>query len=421
MAAKKVSFTIPEPPKDATPQMRQMLAAMKEAVEVRLGRRGDPLEEGVTKRDLIDGGIARLGGQGAGGPLLPVTVDSPWASIIPPLPVALSAEGIFGGVSLTWDTPFQQYNVHAFAEIWRSETNDPTTRVLLSSSRGQLYFDRIPDGQEVKFYYWVRFISEYNREGPFSAAVSATKLRDVAEIMGEISGHINEGDLAATFRKDFQGVKDVVAQQTKTLSSYGVSITGQATINKTTSDTLNSYGKSIGGLAAQYTLRLNVNGYISGYGAYNDGRTSEFAIVADTFWIASPNDAYKTKPFIFYNGVAYLDTVMIRDGTIQEGKLGPITFGKLVDGAGNSVTTVAGRLRVDMIDVNSLQVTDAMISGVLRSNQVASNGQPRWMLDKDGGMTMNSSNGNGRMEMRDNVMKFFDTQRLRLQLGDQTL
>lgn len=421
MTSKRVTFTIPEPPKDASPQLRAMLAAMKEAVEVRLGRRGDPLEEGVTKRDLVEGGIAKLGGQGANGPLFPVVVDSAEARIIPPLPVALSAEGIFGGVSLTWDTPFQQYNVHAFAEIWRSDTSDPTKRILLSSSRGQLYFDRIPDGQETKFYYWVRFISEYNREGPFSGAVSATKLADVKELMAEISGHINEGDLAAAFRDDYTGVKNVILQQTQKLEVQGAAITQQSTINQTQADALTGQGKQLGGLAAQHTLRLNVNGYISGYGAYNNGTTSEFAIVADTFWIASSTSGYKAKPFIFFNDVAYLDTVMIRDGTIQQGKLGPISFGKLVDGAGNPVTTVAGRLRVDLIDVNSLQVTDAMFSGVFRSTQVASNGQPRWILDKNGGMAMNSSNGNGRMEMRDNVMKFFDNARLRIQIGDQSL
>lgn len=435
MAGKRVTFTIPEPPNDASPQMRQMLAAMKEAVEVRLGRRGDPLEEGVTKRDLIDGGIARLGGQGAGGPLYPTIVESAEARIIPPMPRALSAEGVFGGISLTWDTPYQQYNVHAFAEIWRSDTPDPATRVLIDSSRGQLYFDRIPDSNSTKYYYWVRFLSEFNKEGPFSDAVSATKQADVAEIMGEISGHIDETDLAAAFRTGYTGLKNTVAQQTQTLQVQGTAITQQAEIASNQGQTLGLYGQKLnaqgqaidqhgnllGQLSAQYTLRLDVNGYISGFGAYNNGTTSQFAILADTFWIASPGSTGKVKPFILYNGVAYLDSAVIRDGTIQQGKLGPISFGKIVDGAGNPVTTVAGRLRVDMIDVNSLQVTDAMISGVIRSTQVASNGQPRWILDKNGGMAMNSSNGNGRFEMRDNVMKFFDNARLRIQIGDQTL
>lgn len=394
MTTRRVTFTIPEPPKDASPQLRQMLAAMKEAVEVRLGRRGDPLEEGVTKRDLVESGIAKLGGQGGSGPLQPVVVEPSEARIIPPAPQSFSAEGVYGGISLSWESPFQQYNVHAFAEVWRSDTPDPATRVLLDSSRGGIYFDRIPDGQETKFYYWIRFVSEYDKEGPFSAMVAATKLRDVTELMAEISGYIDESDLSKAFNSTLTDIKEGVSTATT----------------------------DIGGLKSQYTLRLNVNGYISGYGAYNDGATAQFAILADAFWIAPPGSTGKIKPFIVDNGEVYMDSAVIRDASIQEGKLGPITFGKLVDQTGKPVTTVSGKLLVDLIDVTSLRVTDANISGVIKSTQVDSKGQPRWMLDKNGGMAFNSSNGNGRMEIRDNVMKFFDSAgRLRVQLGDLSL
>jgi hypothetical protein len=44
-------------------------------------------------------------------------------------------------------------------------------------------------------------------------------------------------------------------------------------------------------LTAQYSLKTEVNGYISGFGLYNDGETSDFGIHADTFYIASPMSA----------------------------------------------------------------------------------------------------------------------------------
>jgi hypothetical protein len=176
------------------------------------------------------------------------------------------------------------------------------------------------------------------------------------------------------------------------------------------------------GLSAQFTLRLNTNGYVSGFGAYNDGKVSEFTVVADRFSVAPPGSTGRVKPFIINGGVVYIDTAMIRDASIQQGKLGPISFGKIVDVAGNPVTTLAGKLRADAIDVASLQVTDANIAGVLRSNQVASNGQPRWMLDKNGGMALNGSGAGGRMEIRDAVIKVFDaTGRRRVQIGNLAL
>ena len=36
--------------------------ALKEATEVRLGRRGDPLDKGVTVRDLYEGGVVKIKG-----------------------------------------------------------------------------------------------------------------------------------------------------------------------------------------------------------------------------------------------------------------------------------------------------------------------------------------------------------------------
>lgn len=419
MAGKPVA-AIPEPPKSSDPALRQFLTAIKEAVEVRLGRRGDPLDEAITKRELIDSGLAKLR-SAYNSNLSPVVVAPEEARIVPPVPIGFVAEGVFGGIHLTWENPFQAYNVHAYTEVWRGESNDPTRRILLNSSRGATYFDRIPDKEAKEYWYWVRFVSEYNRQGPFSLPFKAAKQADVAELMAEISGQIDQSDLSAVFREDYAGIRGAVVTHDQRLQQQGTSIQQQlALINTATAKNAAQDG-TIAGLSAQYTLRLDNNGYVSGFGAYNDGRVSEFTVVADRFSIAPPNSTGKTKPFIVQNGVVYIDTAMIRDASIQQGKLGPISFGKIIDAQGNPVTTLAGKLRADAIDVASLQVTDANISGVLRSSQVASNGQPRWMLDKNGGMTLNSTGAGGRMEVRDNVIKVFDQNGvLRVQLGNLT-
>lgn len=421
MSTPKKINAIPEPPKAADPALRSFLTALKEAVEVRLGRRGDPLEEAVTKRELLDAGIARLG-SAYRNDLLPVTVEPEGVRIVPPVPIGFVAEGVFGGIHLTWENPFQAYNVHAYTEVWRGETNDPTKRILINSSRGATFFDRIPDEDAGEYWYWVRFVSEYNREGPFSQPFKARKEADIGELMTKLSGQIDKKSLSQAFLAEYTGVAETVAQHSQTLAQQGTSITQQALLIKQQGETNDAQGKAITGLSAQFTLRLNVNGYVSGFGAYNDGKVSDFAVVADNFWIAAPNSTGKVKPFIVENGVVYIDTARIRDASIQQGKLGPISFGKIIDAAGNPVTTLAGKLRADAIDVESLQVTDANIAGVLKSNAKAANGQPRWMLDKNGGMTLNGSGTQGRMEIRDTVIKVFDSGgRLRVQLGDLTL
>ena len=409
---------IPEPPRSADPALRSMLSAIKEALEVRLGRRGDPLEEAVTKRELIDSGLAKLR-SAYDGSLDPVTVAPEGARIMPPVPIGFVAEGVFGGIHLTWENPFEAYNVHAYTEVWRGESNDPAKRLLINSSRGSTFFDRIPDEDAGDYWYWVRFVSEFNREGPFSLPVTARKAADVAKLMEQISGQIDESDLSAVFRADYEGLRGAVAVHDQRLQQQGTSIQQQLAILNDQTAKNQQQDATLTGLSAQYTLRLDVNGYVAGFGVYNDGRVSDFAIVADRFWIAPPGSTGKVKPFIVQGDTVYMNTAMIRDASIQQGKLGPISFGKIIDAQGKPVTTLAGKLRADAIDVESLQVTDANFSGVLRSTQLAANGQPRWILDKNGGMALNGSGTSGRMEMRDNVIKVFDANgRKRVQLGD---
>jgi len=50
------------------------------------------------------------------------------------------------------------------------------------------------------------------------------------------------------------------------------------------------------GLKAEYTLQTEVNGYLSGFGTYNDGQTSEFIILANKFALAVPPPAGTSNP-----------------------------------------------------------------------------------------------------------------------------
>ena len=46
-------------PSKAGPELKQFAESIKEAVEVRLGRRGDPRDRAITLRELIDSGLAK--------------------------------------------------------------------------------------------------------------------------------------------------------------------------------------------------------------------------------------------------------------------------------------------------------------------------------------------------------------------------
>lgn len=94
-----------------------------------------------------------------------------------------------------------------------------------------------------------------------------------------------------------------------------------------------------GTLFAQYTVKVDVNGYVSGFGlastANNAGPSSAFAVRADQFYIASPSGpgVAAQLPFIVrttattINGVSvpvgvYMQDAFIQNGTITNAKIG---------------------------------------------------------------------------------------------------
>lgn len=74
------------------------------------------------------------------------------------------------------------------------------------------------------------------------------------------------------------------------------------------------------GLAAQYSVKLDVNGYVAGFGLYNAAGSSAFFVRADKFAIASPGVS-PVVPFVVIGGVTYIDSAMIKDASIASAKI----------------------------------------------------------------------------------------------------
>jgi len=154
--------------------MRQFLDSIKEALEVRLGQRGDKLDRAVTLRELHHGGVVHL----VDGKTVYQADDQPSsvgfvgaAAVVqynqrpPPAPTNLNAGGSLSHILLEWDRP--RYDNHAYTEIWRAAVDDRSSAVLLGQSSHTLYADAVdPDSV---YYYWARFISTSSVEGQWSS------------------------------------------------------------------------------------------------------------------------------------------------------------------------------------------------------------------------------------------------------------
>ena len=180
-------------PANIEPETKLALESIKEAVEVRLGRRGDPKDRAVTLRELIESGLATDLAQSPYNPntgatgFAPVR-ERPGDVVVPPAPTVLTASGLFTDALLSWNqsTNTAPYGNHAFTEIWRSQAEDLSSAVLVGTTSAFIYTDK---GLEYDFtyYYWVRFVSTSNIPGPWSNMASATTIENIAATMAALS------------------------------------------------------------------------------------------------------------------------------------------------------------------------------------------------------------------------------------------
>ena len=467
--------TLPALSPKAPAELRPLFAAMAEILETGEGVRGDKLDRKLTLRDMLDGGLAKL--RVPGNPDAGLTQPAgPQDMSVPPRPTGFSALGsFFGMINLSWDRPQVLYNNHAFTNIYRAEEDNFALAEVVGREAGAFYSDLVRDDATVVedplnlpgFYYWITFSSSSGIEGPPHSpnGIHAQPLPDAKYLLAQLSEKLGASELEQTLRKRIDLIDApastagsvaarveaereerieqaaALAREIVTLFSrwesasaaiqrvdearasgeeaLARSIQQVQTVTGENAASIKQQAESINGLSASYTLTTDVNGYVSGYGTYNDGKRASFAILSDDFWIASPGKPdTAVKPFMSIDGKNYLDNAFIREASIQEGHLGPITFGKIFDSSGKPVTTLAGKLRADMLDVDKLQVGDGNISGVLKSNQVDAQGRPRWMLDKNGGMTLNGSGAGVRIEIGDmGIRMWYPNGRLMARMG----
>ena len=99
-------------PSKADPELKQFAESVKEAVEVRLGRRGDPRDRAITLRELIDSGMAK---QLLDNPFDPnavtgvgtvdFTTNTVIDSTLPSTPTGFVVTAAYTSFTLAWDLP----------------------------------------------------------------------------------------------------------------------------------------------------------------------------------------------------------------------------------------------------------------------------------------------------------------------------
>lgn len=290
-------------------EIKRVLDPMKQIIDaaVKAGASGEksPFGDGLTEDDVID------------------IIEDQKDLTIPPAPTGFKATGAFATIILEWNDP--GYRNHGYAEIWRSNVNNFTSAVLIGQSPGILYTDAIGNSQTV--YYWIRFVSKSDVVGPFNSTagtMAATSL-DPEYALQVLEGQIGDSELDNALKQRLTDTEETVVEQTE----------------------------KIDGLSAQYTVKIDSNGYVSGYGLasqpINGTPVSTFGVRSDRFYIASPSGpgVAPAMPFIVYTTPTVVDGVTIPAGVYMRDAF-------IVDGS-------IKRAKIGLAAIDSARIADAAI------------------------------------------------------------
>ena len=357
----------------------------------------------VTARQLIAVGVV---GSSTSGGITPIggTIETPRT------PSGLTASGALASIIVSWNGP--QYKGHAYTEIWAHTSDVIGDAVLVGMTAGNNFAHNL--GNAAVRYYWVRNVNQNGVVSAFNATngVQGSTGQDPAYLLTLLTDEITSSQLASSLgtRIDLiDGAANVAgsvnariaAEATNTTNALALkadastvttlaatvgsntSAISAETTARTTADTslasdittlqtttgghttsIQTNATSINGLEGQYTVKIDNNGAVAGFGLASTTTgsgniTSEFIVNADRFAImrGGSDTTAAVVPFVVQttqqtiNGETvpvgvYMDTAFIKNGTITNAKIGSLTADKITASLLNTVdfygNTIAG-------------------------------------------------------------------------------
>lgn len=210
-----------------------------------------------------------------------------------------------------------------------------------------------------------------------------------------------------------QVVQNTLAKATGDIKSLGERITtAQSTADGNTA-TVQAHAKSINGLEAQYTVKVDVNGKVAGYGLAttpkNGTPESKFIVNADRFGIGAPGkeDAF---PFVVdtqqnrvgvngelvVNGKAIIDRLNVGDIDGNKIRVNSIGASRIIAGSIDSREIRAAGINADRLNVNHLSAISSDLGDIRGGNLNIGNGS--FTVTPEGILTANNAVIRGRIE-----------------------
>lgn len=237
-------------------------------------------------------------------------------------------------------------------------------------------------------------------------------------------------------RGTVQVVQKALAQATGDIKSLGERFTTVESKANGNTAAVQAHARSINGLEAQYTVKVDVNGKVAGYGLAttpkNGTPESKFIVNADRFGVGSTGKA-DVFPFVVdtqknrvgvngelvVNGKAIVDR--LNAGDIHGDKITANTLNanRLKAGSVTAREMAAGSITADKLKVNNLSAISANMGNINGGSLNLGNG--RFVVNNNGHLSMSATSGNVGMKITNERIDVYDAKGvLRVRLGKLT-
>jgi len=215
-------------------------------------------------------------------------------------------------------------------------------------------------------------------------------------------------------RGTVQVVQNTLAKATGDIKSLGERITTAQSTADGNKATVQAHAKSINGLEAQYTVKVDVNGKVAGYGLAttpkNGTPESKFIVNADRFGIGAPGKA-DVFPFTVdtqQNRVGVNGELVVNGKAIVD-KLnaGDIHGDKITANTLNANRLKAGSITAREIGVDRLSAISANLGDIRGGRMDLGNG--RFVVENNGEVSLSSSSGQVGMKLKNERLTVHDT------------
>jgi hypothetical protein len=401
---------VPAIPSVTQDNLLDVARSVKNILDVREGKIGDPLDANVTFRDLLTSGLAKeqvgynFANRNTISPVLSWYADDngydPTTDLLPPpAPTGLSAASGMTTIQLQWDNP--TYRNHAYTEVWRAASNSLGSAVRIGTTNFNLYSDAVGKTSQT-YYYWIRHVTQADVSGPYNATsgvvgstglvgnadltdliVTAAKLADGAVTSGKI------GTSAVTSAKlaDLSVEAAKLADSSVTATKIANLAVGTAAISDAAITSAKIAALAVGNAAIANGAITNAK---IGDLAVDSAKIADAAIVTAKIADLSVSsgkiiDAAITNAKI---GAAAITTAKIADAAITAAKIGDaeITSAKIASAAITAAKIADATITAAKIGDG--EVTNAKIGNTIQSTNFVS-GSTGWRIEKAGSAEFN--------------------------------